>query len=176
MTRTRIRPTVPRPIAALAALAAAGLLAGCGGEGSEQATDPAPAPSTTAGTTPEPGEVPEQVPEQVEVDAPPAGELDPELTLDGDALVLTTYGSSGCPAEVTAVRALDSDTLEVDVDATVPKGQLCTADLGPNPSPLELPDGVAAADVVDAVVTTVEDTGSSTVLVTLGAGAPAPGE
>ncbi|MEQ4546307.1 hypothetical protein, partial [Nocardioides kribbensis] len=104
------------------------------------------------------------------------GELDPELTLDGDALVLTTYGSSGCPAEVTAVRALDSDTLEVDVDATVPKGQLCTADLGPNPSPIELPDGIASAAVVDAVVTTVEDTGSSTVLVTLGTGAPAPGE
>lgn len=169
---TLTRATVPRPIAALAALAAAGLLAGCGGEGSEQATDPAPAASETPSATPGPGEVPEQV----EVDAPPAGELDPELTLDGDALVLTTYGSSGCPAEVTAVRALDSDTLEVDVDATVPKGQLCTADLGPNPSPLELPDGVAAAAVVDAVVTTVEDTGSSTVLVTLGTGAPAPGE
>lgn len=169
---TRTRATVPRPIAALAALAAAGLLAGCGGEGSEQATDPAPTASETPSAAPGPGEVPEQV----EVDAPPAGELDPELTLDGDALVLTTYGSSGCPAEVTAVRALDSDTLEVDVDATVPKGQLCTADLGPNPRPLELPDGVAAADVVDAVVTTVEDTGSSTVLVTLGTGAPAPGE
>ena len=61
----------------------------------------------------------------------------------------TTWGSSGCPAILTEVNAVDAQTLDLQyLEATAYPDQACTADYAPHTSEIELP-----SDVTDTPLT-----------------------
>ena len=67
----------------------------------------------------------------------------------GSSITVTTWGSSGCPAILTEVNAVDAQTLDLQyLEATAYPDQACTADYAPHTSEIELP-----SDVTDTPLT-----------------------
>ena len=69
--------------------------------------------------------------------------------VQGSSITVTTWGSSGCPAILTEVNAVDAQTLDLQyLEATAYPDQACTADYAPHTSEIELP-----SDVTDTPLT-----------------------
>lgn len=75
-----------------------------------------------------------------------AGNTEGPLVLwleEGTSLTVTTWGSSGCPAILTEVNAIDAQTIDLQfLEATAYPDQACTADYSPHTSEIELPGDV----------------------------------
>lgn len=94
------------------------------------------------------------------------GGLPPEQTADvadiegplvqwleqGSSISVTTWGSSGCPAILTEVNAVDAQTLDLQyLEATAYPDQACTADYAPHTSEIELPADITGAPLTVTV-------------------------
>lgn len=119
------------PLIALAALG----LSGC-----------APATPPTSVATSNYGGLPAGQSTDVDVDM--EGPL-VQWLVQGSSITVTTWGSSGCPAILTEVNAVDAQTLDLQyLEATAYPDQACTADYAPHTSEIELP-----SDVTDTPLT-----------------------
>lgn len=64
----------------------------------------------------------------------------------GSSISVTTWGSSGCPAILTEVNAVDAQTLDLQyLEATAYPDQACTADYAPHTSEIELPSDITGS-------------------------------
>jgi hypothetical protein len=117
----------------LPAVAVAGAVAATGVAGCSSGTD---GPKSIA-VTHYRGLPPRAVPT---LPPPPSGV---SATWRGGRLHITTWGSGSCPAVPTRARARGAHAVEVTISADY--GGVCTADLGPTTSVIEVPDGIAAA-------------------------------
>jgi hypothetical protein len=70
----------------------------------------------------------------------------------GNRLHLTLWGSGSCPAVPVALRAVGGDTVEITVSHDYGKG-VCTTDMSPTTSVLELPAALIAASPGPATLT-----------------------
>lgn len=80
------------------------------------------------------------------------------LTRAGDErgsghLVLTTHGSSSCPWRVIDVQEMGDDAVRITVSSGK-RGQPCTADDAPRRERVDLPSGVLAEQVTQALLAT----------------------
>lgn len=70
----------------------------------------------------------------------------------GSSITVTTWGSSGCPAILTEVNAVDAQTLDLQyLEATAYPDQACTADYAPHTSEIELPSDVTGTPLTVTV-------------------------
>ena len=67
---------------------------------------------------------------------------------DGESLHVTTYGSSSCPSEITAVTAVGDRELRLDIGPPSSGPGACSADLGPTTYEVPLPGDVPADEGV----------------------------
>lgn len=72
----------------------------------------------------------------------------------GKTFAVVTWGSSSCLPEVSILKA-DGDSLRVGIETSGSGHDVCTADLGPRTSELELPDD--APDAPISIVVTLQD-------------------
>ncbi|WJM17164.1 hypothetical protein [Microbacterium arborescens] len=68
---------------------------------------------------------------------------------DGSQLVLTTYGSSSCPAEPRSVRVTQKSVVEIEVARS---NWMCTADYGPTTFWIDVPAGLSEFQQADVVL------------------------
>ena len=119
------------PLIAVAALG----LSGCA-----SATPPTSVATTNYGGLP--------ADQSTDVDVDMEGPL-VQWLVKGSSITVTTWGSSGCPAILTEVNAVDAQTLDLQyLEATAYPDQACTADYAPHTSEIELP-----SDVTDTPLT-----------------------
>lgn len=85
--------------------------------------------------------------------------------VQGSSITLTTWGSSGCPAILTEVNAVDAQTLDLQyLEATAYPDQACTADYAPHTSEIELPSDVTGTPLTITVSFDGESPRASVVL------------
>lgn len=83
----------------------------------------------------------------------------------GSSITVTTWGSSGCPAILTEVNAVDAQTLDLQyLEATAYPDQACTADYAPHTSEIELPSDVTGTPLTVTVSFDGESPRASVVL------------
>lgn len=83
----------------------------------------------------------------------------------GSSITVTTWGSSGCPAILTEVNAVDVQTLDLQyLEATAYPDQACTADYAPHTSEIELPSDVTGTPLTITVSFDGESPRASVVL------------
>ncbi|WP_424463623.1 hypothetical protein [Pseudoclavibacter helvolus] len=134
MKSARALPLLALPLLAVAALG----LSGC-------ASDTPPTSVATNNYGGLPTGQPDDAP--VDMEGPLVQWLD-----EGTSISVTTWGSSGCPAILTEVNAVDAQTLDLQyLDATAYPDQMCTADYAPHTSEIDLPADVTGAPLTVTV-------------------------
>lgn len=126
--------TPTRVIAALSALAAALLIAGCTSTSGADAPTDAPSTSPTAGS------------------ADDADDIEGVLLDDGRMFGVVTWGSSTCVPQVDQVSA-EGQTVTVALVDSEDADKACTADLAPRASVGALPEGVDPTKEITLKVT-----------------------
>ena len=91
--------------------------------------------------------------------AGPSQEVDPfaarptiSWAEDGAYLAVTAYGSSSCPNGPTDITVTGDQQLEIDLGELYPERDVCTADLGPTVTVVEVPEGITPDEPVTAVI------------------------
>ncbi|GAB3300693.1 hypothetical protein [Pseudoclavibacter terrae] len=97
-----------------------------------------------------------------------AGDMEGPLVLwldEGSSISVTTWGSSGCPAILTEVNAVDAQTLDLQyADTTAYVDQVCTADYAPHTSEIDLPADITGSPLTVSVSFDGEKPSASVVL------------
>lgn len=68
----------------------------------------------------------------------------------GEHLAVITYGSSSCPAGPHALEVADDQLLRIELGPLFPDREVCSADLSPHASVVEIPAGIRSDEPLTA--------------------------